>query len=219
MTTEAIAPSTQAAVVADDHPVVRHGVRSVLEKCGLVVTAEAANADELRQTVQLWRPSLLVADLSLQDRWIITEVADISLSFPNSRILVLTECLDSTIAQKVMQAGVHGYIRKGAPLTQLSSAVGTVMTGGMYLDSAVGKTVLSGKEKGVVSSLTAREQKVLALIGAGLTNMQIARRIHVSLRTVEAHRASIKTKTGLRDRSQLSAFAREAKLVNLMEVL
>ncbi|MFH8404388.1 response regulator [Streptomyces sp. NPDC018019] len=219
MAAETIALPAQGAVVADDQPVVRHGVRSVLEKCGLAVAAEAATAEELQRTVRMWRPSLLVVDINLQDRWVITELEDIPARSPHSRVLVLTECMDSTIAQKVMQAGVHGYIRKGAPLEQLSSAVGTVLSGGIYLDSTVGQRVLSGKETGAVAALTAREQKVLALIGAGLTNMQIASRIHVSLRTVETHRASIKMKTGLHDRSQLSAFARKAKLVSLVEVL
>ena len=204
--------ATVAVAIADDHPVVRAGLRSLLEDdADLAVVAEFDDLATATQRVPTLRPAVLLLDLAMGGRSSLPAVPGLLASTPGLHIIILTMQEDPGFAREALRLGAHGYVLKDAAADELLLAVRSVVRGSTYLHPALGAQIAT--QAASTSVLSDREQEVLRMIAAGHTNQEIASRLFLSLRTVEAHRGQLRTKLGLETRAELSAFARENGMV------
>jgi two-component system response regulator NreC len=191
-------------VIADDHAVVREGLRMMLEaEPGLAVVGEASDLDETRVLLCERTPAVLVLDVHLGGEVSLGRLSELRSASPATAVIVLTMDDDPGFAQQAWSAGAKGYVLKEASSRDLLRAIRTVGKGERYLDPAIGASALA--DGGAV--LTERELEVLRLVALGHTNTEIARLIYVSPRTVETHRANLQHKLGLSGRPELVRYA------------
>jgi DNA-binding NarL/FixJ family response regulator len=210
-------------VVADDHAIVRAGLRRVFTTRGFAVVADAADADATFAAVAAHRPDVLVLDITMPGGggWsIIERVIDES---PSTRILMLSIHDEAEYVIESIRLGAHGYVRKDTTPAELRAAVSAVHEGKAYVSPAVAahltaairsRSDAAAGSTGAValSSLTAREREVLALVADGRTNKQVAASLGISPRTVEAHREALMRKLAIRTVAGLTRFALEAEV-------
>jgi two-component system response regulator NreC len=200
---------TVSIALADDHAVVRSGLRMLLEsEPGFEVVAEAGELEEIQPLVESARPDVLLLDVHMRGGASLDLIPGLA---ANTRVLVLTMQDDPGYARTAMHAGARGYVLKEAEDAELVQAVRTVAAGGTFLDPALGGRVLA--EGGAPGRLTVREREVLGLIALGHTNAEMAKLLFLSLRTVETHRANIHRKLGTDSRAELVRHALELGLV------
>jgi two-component system response regulator NreC len=204
-------------VLTDDHPVVRAGIRMVLEsQPGWEVVAESADADTGARQVRGHKPDVIVLDLAMPGRPALDVIPQIRRDTPATSVVVLTMEDDAAIARKVLAAGASGYVLKEAADGELVEAIQRAVAGGSYLDPTLGAEIaLTPPESSAVADdLTQRELEVLGLIALGYTNSEIAEELCLSVRTVESHRGHIQAKTGRSTRAELVAYALDAGLLD-----
>jgi two-component system response regulator NreC len=207
-------PETIRIVIADDHAVVRRGLRQVLEaESGFEVVAEAANFEDARRYVLGHRPDVLVLDLNMPGGSTLEHIPEIRSEFPNTQIVVLTMQNEPAYARRALGAGALGYVLKEAAESELVEAIQRAAAGEMYLNPRLGARVAAEPPPGPPDGLTEREVEVLRLIALGHTNAEIGEQLHLSVRTVETHRAHIQQKLRLATRSDLVRYALEHRLV------
>ena len=204
-------------VLADDHAVVRSGLRMVLEREeDFEVVSEAADADSALRTVLGHKPTILVLDLNMPGEptslEAIPRVPDVS---PNTRVVVLTMQEDPEFARRALRAGAAGYVLKEAADDELVDAIRRVAAGATYLNPRLGAMLAAAppEQTGPPDDLTEREVGVLRLIALGHTNAEIAQELFLSVRTVESHRAHIQQKLGRSTRAELVRYALDHGLV------
>ena len=203
-------------VLADDHAVVRTGLRMVLERSGgFDVVSEAGDAESALRTVLGHKPAVLVLDLNMPGELTsldaIPRVSEVS---PGTRVVVLTMQEDPEFARRALRAGAAGYVLKEAADDELVEAVRRVAAGGTYLNPSLGATLAAAPEPaGPPGDLTERELEVLRLIALGHTNAEIAQQLYLSVRTVESHRAHIQQKLGRSTRAELVRYALDHRIV------
>jgi two-component system, NarL family, response regulator NreC len=205
-------------VLADDHAVVRSGLRLLLDQTdGLKVLAEAGDADSAVRSVLGHKPAVLVLDLNmpgaLTSLEAIPKVADVS---PGTRVVVLTMQEDPRFAREALRAGAAGYVLKEAADSELVEAVRAAAAGGTYLNPRLGAALAAAppEAESPPDDLTPRELDVLRLIALGHTNGEIAARLYLSVRTVESHRARIGQKLRLTTRAELVRYALDRGLLD-----
>ena len=195
--------------VVDDHPMLREGIlRQVESTPGLQVCGEAATAKDAFQEIQRELPDLVLMDISLPDKSGLELIKDLQSFVPQVAILVFSMHDEILYAERVMRAGAKGYLMKGAGSDKLKEAIQRVLSGELYLSSKISTQIingLSGKNSANLGlrRLSDRELEIFDLIGRGHTNMQIAEKLHISVRTVDAHRTNIKAKLNLADGASL----------------
>jgi two-component system, NarL family, response regulator NreC len=205
----AAAPATITIVVADDHAVVRGGLRRLLEaEPDLQVVAEAGDVEETIARVAAHRPAILLLDLHMPGGGSLPALGAIRGASPETGILVLTMQDDPGFARESMLRGARGYVLKEAEEADLLHAVRAVAAGGTYLQPELGARMVAGS-----TSLTQREHEVLRLLALGHTNAEAAEKLHLSVRTVETHRANIQSKLGSTSRAELVRQALERGLI------
>jgi two-component system response regulator NreC len=194
-------------VLADDHAVVRSALRMLLDaEPGLEVVAEAGDVDSAIRYLRGHRPDVLILDLNMPGRASLDALPAIAEASPDTKIVILTMQSETAFAREAIQAGVLGYILKEAADAELVKAVRFAAKGKTYLQPDVGARLVA--DSGQSSrTLTGREREVLKLIALGYTNLELADTLHVSVRTVESHRANIQVKLGLSKRSELVRYA------------
>jgi two-component system response regulator NreC len=203
-------------VLADDHAVVRSGLRLLLEQAGFGVLAEAAEADGALRSVLGHKPSVLVLDLNMPGEPtsldIIPRVSGVS---PGTQVVVLTMQEDPAFAREALLAGAVGYVLKEAADTELVEAVRRAAAGETYLNPRLGAALATAAiERNVPpDDLTEREVEVLRLVALGHTNAEIAAQLYLSVRTVESHRARIGQKVRLSTRAELVRYALDRGLL------
>jgi two-component system response regulator NreC len=191
-------------VIADDHAVVRQGLRLLLEaEGGLVVVGEAGDLEETRAVVREHGPDVLLLDLHMGRELSLPVLPEIRVASPATAVVVLTMQDDPAFARQVLAAGATGYVLKEASRADLVRAIRTVAGGGTYLDPAVGAWALVSDRP----VLTRRETEVLELLALGHTNHEIAARLYLSTRTIESHRANLHRKLGVSGRPELVRYA------------
>jgi two-component system response regulator NreC len=201
-------------MLADDHAVVRAGLRMVLEaEDDMTVVAEAGDVPTAMRRVKGHRPRVLVLDLNMPGDSSLHAIPLILGESPQTRIVVLTMQTDPVFAREALGAGALGYVLKEAADAELVDAVRRAAKDELYVNPGLGARIV--RERGAEDSptpLSARELEVLGLIAEGYTNPEIARQLMLSVRTVESHRAHIQRKTGRSTRAELVALAREQRL-------
>jgi two-component system, NarL family, response regulator NreC len=199
-------------VLADDHGVVRAGLRMLLDaERGFEVVAEAADVDETERRVVAYRPTVLVLDVNMPSGSSIPSIAKIRAGAPATNIVVLTMQSDPELAREALRAGATGFVLKEAAEAELIQAVRLAADGRTYLNPELGARLAAEAPAtvGPPDDLSERELEVLRLIALGYTNAEIAAQLYLSVRTVESHRANIQRKTGRGSRAELVAYARE----------
>jgi two-component system response regulator NreC len=203
-------------VLADDHRVVRAGLRLLLEsETDFAVVAEAGDVPESVRKVAAFRPDVLILDLNMPGGSSLAAIPEIRATEPGTNIVVLTMQNDPAYARDALRAGGVGYVLKEAADSELVQAVRSAADGLTYLNPTLGAR-LAAEPPDAASApdmLSAREVEVLRLIAQGHTNTEIARQLFLSVRTVESHRAHIQRKTGRQTRADLVAYAQRHGLV------
>jgi two-component system, NarL family, response regulator NreC len=196
-------------VVADDHPVVRSGLRRVLEEQGdFDVVGEACDVQEAVRKVSAFKPDMLLLDLMMPGGPSVDSIPKIHSKYEGTRILILTMLSDLAYVRSALRAGAEGFILKEAPADALLGAVRKVAAGGTYVDPAVGARLAREPEvDSPPDGLSRREAEILGLVALGLTNQEIADKLFISVRTVEAHRTHIQQKMDFGTRAELVRYA------------
>lgn len=197
----------------DDHEIVRRGIRELLEGTGTIeVVGEASTAAEALRRIPAAAPDVAVLDARIEDGSGIDVCREIRSSHPEIGCLILTSYDDDEALFSAIMAGAAGYLLKQIKGTDLIGAVRTIAAGRSLLDPAVTQRVLARLRQGPtedpkLASLGAREREILLLIAEGLTNRQIASRVHLSEKTVKNYVSSILEKLDLTSRTQAAVFA------------
>lgn len=217
-TLPATAADTVSIVVADDHHVVRAGLRLLLEaEEDLHVVAEAADADEALRRVLGHKPDVLVLDLNMPGAvtWL-QAIAQVPERSPGTSVVVLTMQSDPAFARHALQAGAKGYVLKDSADAELVEAVRTAASGQTYLAPRLGFALATEPQTsdGPPDDLSLRELEVLRLIALGHTNAEISARLYLSVRTVESHRSHIQQKLRRSSRAELVRYALDHGLLD-----
>jgi len=209
------ADDTVRIVLADDHAVVRAGIRMVLDEIpGWDVVAECGDADSAARQVRGHHPDVLVLDLTMPGRASLDVLAEIRKADPATHVVILTMEADPAMARHALAAGAVGYVLKEAADTELVEAIRRAVAGSSYLDPSLGALVAAIPATPPSHELSGREVDVLRLIALGNTNNEVADTLCLSVRTVETHRSHILTKTGCKTRAQLVKYALGAGLLD-----
>jgi two-component system, NarL family, response regulator NreC len=201
-------------VLADDHPVVRRGLRMLLDdEADFEVVAEAGTVDEARRYVRGHHPAVLVLDLNMPGGPSLPAIPDLRVEFPDTQIVVLTMQQEPAYARQALGAGATGYVLKQAADGELVEAVRLAAAGERYLNPTLGARIASEPPPGPPDDLSEREVDILRLIALGHTNSEMSEQLYISVRTVETHRAHIQQKLVLSSRAELVRYALDHKLV------
>jgi two-component system, NarL family, response regulator NreC len=202
-------------VLADDHQVVRSGLRMLLDgERDFEVVAEAGDVESARRCVRGHRPSVLVLDLNMPGASSLEAIPVIREESPATQIVVLTMQREPAFAREALGAGALGYVLKEAADEELIEAVRRAAAGSSYLNPALGARIASEPPPAPPDNLSKREVDVLRLIALGHTNAEIAERLFLSVRTVETHRAHIQQKLQLFTRAELVSYVIGHRLIS-----
>ena len=203
-------------ILADDHPVVRTGLRMLLEaEDDLEVVAEAGDTEAARRGVLGHKPTVIVLDLNMPGGSSLEAIPAMRESSPNTSVVVLTMQEDPAFAREALRAGASGYVLKQAAGTELVQAIRAAAGGGTWLNPELGARMAAAplSPTGPPGDLTDRELDVLRLIALGHTNSEIAEQLYLSVRTIETHRSHIQQKLGLSKRAELVRYALDNDLI------
>jgi two-component system response regulator NreC len=210
------APGSISIVLADDHEVVRSGLRMLLEaEEDMQVLAETAEVEQTERSVLGHRPTVLVLDLNMGDTSSLPAIPRLRERSPDTQIVVLTMQNDPGFAREALRSGALGYVLKQSAGTELVQAVRLAAAGETYLNPKLGAQLAAEPPApaGPPDELSEREVEVLRLIALGHTNSEIGKQLFLSVRTVESHRAHIQQKTGRSTRAELVRYALDHQLV------
>jgi len=209
-------------LVADDHSVVRQGIRHVLEGAEeFTIVAEAENGNEVAELVAQSKPDVVVLDISMPGLSGIEVTAVLRKRFPKCRVLILSMYDNQEYVLEAVRSGAHGYLLKDTAADDLATAIRSIHSGEAFysppiaakLAAAVKGDFSDKDDTGELASLTTREREVLRGIARGLTNKDIATQLGISPRTVETHRESLMRKLGIRHVAGLTKLALETGLI------
>jgi DNA-binding NarL/FixJ family response regulator len=208
---------TQVLLV-DDHPILRHGIAQLIGRdADLAVCGEAGGVEEALVLLRERHVDIIVVDLSLDDRTGLDLIRTVRSNHPNVRCLVLSMHDERLHAERALRAGARGYVMKHEATRKIVAALRCVRAGNIYLSEAIATDMLERLAGGSLTAtreaaqgpqvLSDRELEVLQLIARGLKTGEIARTLHRSVHTIEAHRAGIKRKLGLKTSGELAQAA------------
>jgi DNA-binding NarL/FixJ family response regulator len=205
-------------LVADDHTVVRQGIRHVLEEeRDFAVVAEAATGAEALAAAERHRPDVVVLDISMPGESGLAVAARLRELLPATRVLILSMHDNTEYVVESVRSGADGYLLKDSAATELRSAVRAVHRGESWFSPAIASRLSAalrgGGAPGALDQLTAREREVLVGVARGYTNKEIAAELGISHRTVETHRESLMRKLGIRTVAGLTKLALEQGLI------
>lgn len=203
-------------IIVDDHPIVRHGLAQVLNvQADMQLCCEASNAEEAMLAMELCRHDLAIVDISLEGTSGFSLITSLVTHFPSTPILVMSMHEESIYAERSLKLGARGYIMKHRATINIKTAIRQVLAGELYVSDEIHKMILDRMSSNSydpgndepTKSLTIREFEVLRLIGFGFGTRAISEKLNRSVKTIEAHRANIKQKLGLRTGIELLRFA------------
>ena len=202
-------------LIVDDHPIVRQGLRRVMEnEEDLEVCGEAETARDARAAIKEQAPDVIIADISLKQGDGIELVRDVRAHHPQLPILVLSMHDETIYAERMLSAGANGYIMKQAASEQFLVSLRRVLDGGIYVSEAIGNNMIQKFASGgnytsanPIDRLSNRELQILHMIGKGMSTRETAHSLNLSVKTVESHRQRIKRKLNLTTGTQLVQYA------------
>lgn len=208
--------------LADDHKIVRDGIKTMLEsQPGIDVVAEASNGNEILKKLEDTPVDLVIMDISMPEKDGIQATKDLKEAHPNVKVLALSMSNDDLHIRQMIQAGVSGYIMKSAGRKDLKDAIETIMSGEHYFSDEATQSIMMDLVKGKGKSttmdavhITDRELEILELIVQEYTNQEIAEKLFISPRTVDAHRRNLLQKTGARNTAGLVKYAFQHNLIS-----
>ena len=217
--------TTTTIVLADDHPIVREGLRTVLEReSDLTVVGEASDGIETVELVERLKPTILILDIRMPRKSGLEVAREIARRSPDTRVLILSMYAGEGYVMEALASGVAGYILKETDTGSLVSAIRQIMDGTRYLSPSVNDRVIDAyiqRTKGGTvdpfDTLTARERQVLRLLAEGCNNAHIAERLSISVRTAEHHRANLMRKLKLKSIAEIVAFGKGHGVVQEQE--
>jgi two-component system response regulator NreC len=215
--------TTVRVLLADDHAIVRTGIRHVLEgEPGFAVVGEAATGPEALALALELRPDVVVLDISMPGQSGLNVTAELRRHCPDTGVLILSMHDNTEYVLESVRAGAHGYLLKDTAATELRGAVRAVAQGESYFSPPVasrlsavvrGELAVEASPAGLLAQLTGREREVLIGVTRGLTNKEIAAELGIGHRTVETHRESLMRKLSLRSVAELTRFALETGVI------
>lgn len=204
-------PSRKRILLVDDHPLLRQGIGQLVnQQPDLLICGEAEDRAAALTLAETARPDLVIVDLSLKEDRGLELIKDLKSRLPALPSLVLSMHDESLYAERALRAGARGYIMKQEAADKVLEAIRCVLAGGVFVSRRIADSIVAGVAAGgrpggagADSVLSDRELEVLLLIGKGYGSQQIAKRLHVSVKTIEAHRANMRQKLGLRSGGEL----------------
>jgi DNA-binding NarL/FixJ family response regulator len=202
-------------LIVDDHPLVRSGLRLLIDcEHDLSVCGEAANADEAMRLLDNHKPDLLIVDLSLKESSGLELIKRIKARHPDAKMLVSSMFEESLYAERVLNAGALGYVHKQEGMEKVIEAIRCVLSGRIWLSNSMNDRMLRrmtvsqpAPSQSPVHTLSDRELEVFEMLGRGRATKDIAKQLHLSIKTVETHREKIKAKLGLQSAAELNRAA------------
>ncbi len=213
-------------LIADDHTIVRQGLRKLLEdEPGMEVIGEAVDGRDAVTKATDMMPDIVLMDLSMPGLHGLEAARQITKRLPKTRVLILSMHKNEAYVLQALQAGASGYILKDSASEEVTGAIRAVSRGDSYLSPAISRLVIEdylrlsipgqGGTKSLYDTLTVREREIFQLLAEGLKNQEIAERLHVSVKTVETHRAHIMEKLNLNNIAELVKYSIEIGIVQL----
>lgn len=209
-------------LLADDHSIVRKGLRTILEEDGsLEVVAEASNGREAVDLCQSLEPHIAVMDVSMPQLNGLEAAAQLQRSSSSTRVIVLSMYRDETYILRALTAGAKGYLLKDTAEEEILPAIRAVLRGNSYFSASISQTLLDDhirylQKRGLQDSydlLTEREKEVLQLLAEGRSNKEVAAVLNLSLSTVETHRTNMMQKLNLHSAAEIVLYAVRKKLI------
>ena len=207
-------PERTEILVVDDHPVMRAGLTQLIaQEPDLAVCGEAEDARGAIEAIEARRPDLAIVDISLKDSSGLDLIKDIRIRWPGLPVLVLSMHDEVFYAERVLRAGARGYVTKSEVSSKVIEGIRKVLDGQVYVSEKIASKMISSLVGGgnldafPIDRLTDRELQVLELIGQGLQARDVADRLHISTKTVDAHREHIKKKLHLDGAAELARYA------------
>jgi DNA-binding NarL/FixJ family response regulator len=203
-------------LIVDDHPFVREGLKQLLlGQAEFNLVGEASNATEAKDAVARFQPEVLVVDLALGNDDGVELIRWFRQNHPDVRILVLSMQEEALYAERLLRLGVNGYVMKNAASTDFLGALRKVARGQRHLSPAMGERLLAkavrgrsaSNEEDPVAGLTERELEVFRMLGGGVSTREIAEKLDLSMKTVDAHRRHMREKLNLRTTNELIRYA------------
>jgi DNA-binding NarL/FixJ family response regulator len=209
-------------LLADDHTLVRAGIRALLEEIeGVTIVAEAANGRDAVAMAKVHKPNLVVMDISMEELNGIDATAQLKTELPATQVLILSMHTTEDFVRRALKAGACGYLVKDSAPLELAMAIEAIMRGEHYISSRVSKHLVSGLREGTregessIDGLTPRQREILQLIAEGKSTKQIAFVLKLSVKTVESHRAALMERLDIRDVAGLVLYAVRNRLVSV----
>jgi DNA-binding NarL/FixJ family response regulator len=207
-------------LLADDHALVRSGIRALAEAIdGVQVVAEAVDGREALHLIETHHPDVVLMDISMAALNGLEAAARIARHHPATRVLMLSAHANEEYVGQALRSGAAGYLLKDSSPVELDLAIRTVARGETYVSAAVSRPVAAdyagrtGSEAGALGALTSRQREILQLVAEGKTTKQIARMLQISVKTVETHRAQLMDRLGIHEVAGLVRLAIRAGLV------
>ena len=209
-----------SVLIADDHTIVRSGVRLLLEaETDIRVVGEALNGREALELAESLQPDVVLMDITMPEMDGLEATKEIKTRFPQINVLVLTMHRSDEYFFEMLKAGASGYILKGAKTSELINAVRVVYQGEVFLYPTMTQKLVNGYlklsewDEEVGPTLSPREKEILSLLAEGYSSKEIADRLVISPSTVHSHRGNLMDKLGLNNRRELIQFARKRGLI------
>ena len=198
-------------LIVDDHPIVRQGIKMLLDQePDMLVCGEAESAAEALAGIEKSKPDVVIVDLALKESSGLDLIKDIKIRYPKLRVLVLSMRDESFYAERVLRAGALGYITKEEGTEKVVEGIRRILDGEVYVSEKLSARIVKewvsggvGATKPSLEKLTDREMQVFELIGNGLPTREIAKKLHISVKTIDSHREHIKDKLNIDNAADL----------------
>lgn len=208
-------------MIADDHSMIREGLKNLLELDGdIQVIAEAVDGEDCLDKLQVVKPDVLLLDINMPKKNGLEVLKSLKSKKSKLKVLVLTVHNEIEYLMKAVDIGVNGYVLKDSESAELKKAIFTVADGESYIQPSLipalnAKMIETNKDAEKIKSLTKRELDVLKLLAVGMFNKEVGKRLEISERTVKNHVSNIFKKLGVTDRTQAAVFAIRNNLVQI----
>ncbi|MFD0669651.1 response regulator [Ramlibacter sp. MAHUQ-53] len=207
-------PAPIRVILADDHDLVRSGLRALLSRdAGIEVVAEASDGQELVDLTEELAPDVVITDVSMPVKDGLSAVSELRARHPALRILMLSMHDNASVVRQATTCGANGYLMKDASPLELEQAVHRVVQAGAYFSAALSLRLLEPSEPSAQEELTPRQVEILTLLAKGRASKQIAYALNLSPKTVDVHRARIMDRLKIGDVASLTRYALRKGLV------